>query len=227
MQTVHPVSKGKEMVWSVKDDLLFFHNRVYMPDERSVREELLKQHHDDPLAGHFGTKRTTELLSRSYYWPNMEKEVHDYIRTCAVCQRAKVPQQKPYSELSSLPVPEGPLREWTMDFITQLPLSRCSQTGAVSDAILVLVDRYSKLACYIPAQGNWSAIDLANTFHAEFICRFGTPEGIVSDRGSLFTSAYWSELMYQLSSVRRLSTAYHLQTDGQTERQNQTLEHYL
>ena len=98
-RTVHPVSKGKEMAWSVKDDLLFFHNRVYVPDERSVREELLKQHHDDPLAGHFGTKRTTELLSRSYYWPNMEKEVHDYIRTCAVCQRAKVPRQKPYGEL--------------------------------------------------------------------------------------------------------------------------------
>ena len=219
--------RGREVGWNVQNDLLHFRNRVYVPDERSVREELLRQHHDDPRAGHFGTKRTTEMLSRHYYWPNMEAEVNDYVRTCAICQRTKAPRRKPYGEMKPLPVPEKPLQEWTMDFITQLPASRCSQTASVYDAILVLVDRYSKLARYIPARGNWSAVDLANAFHAEFVCRFGTPEGIVSDRGSLFTSAYWSELMYQLSTTRRLSTAYHPQTDGQTERQNQTLEHYL
>ncbi|RMZ81808.1 hypothetical protein DV738_g2027, partial [Chaetothyriales sp. CBS 135597] len=97
----------------------------------------------------------------------------------------------------------------------------------VFDAILVVVDRYTKAVCYLSARKDWNAEDLVEAFLREVICRFGTPAGIVTDRGSLFTSAFWSALCYNLKMQRKLSTAFHPQTDGQTERQNQVLEHYL
>jgi hypothetical protein len=97
----------------------------------------------------------------------------------------------------------------------------------VYDSILVVVDRYTKTARYIPCNKTCTAEELATLFYTEIVCRYGIPKGIVSDRGSVFTSAYWSSFCYEAHMKRRLSTAYHPQTDGQTERQNQTLEQYL
>jgi len=115
--------------------------------------------------------------------------------------------------------------ELTMDFITGLPPS--SDGHCAYDAILVIVDRYSKMARYVPALKTWTALDVAEMFFKEVVCRYGVPKGIVSDRGSVFTSEYWGEICYQTQMIRKLSTAFHPQTDGQTERQNQSLEHYL
>lgn len=112
-----------------------------------------------------------------------------------------------------------------MDFITDLPPSKAR--GCVSDAILVIVDRYSKMALYIAAEKTWKAEDLADAFIERVLSRFGTPKGIVSDRGSLFISRMWGEICAVVKLKRRLSTAFHPQSDGQTERQNQTLETYL
>ena len=95
------------------------------------------------------------------------------------------------------------------------------------DLILIVVDRYTKMAVYIATTKRCTSAELANLLEERVITRFGAPEGIVSDRGSVFTSAFWSEFCYTAKIKRRLSTAFHPQTDGQTERQNQTLEHYL
>lgn len=112
-----------------------------------------------------------------------------------------------------------------MDFITGLPPSK--RDNCVYDAILVIVDRYSKMVLYIPACKTWTAQDFTRVFTDCVVCKHGVPKEIVSDRGSIFTSAFWSEICFQLRIARRLSTAFHPQTDGQTERQNQVLEHYL
>ena len=112
-----------------------------------------------------------------------------------------------------------------MDFITDLLPSKAR--GCVLDAILVIVDRYSKMALYIAAEKTWKAEDLADAFIKRVLSRFGTPKGIVSDRGSLFISRMWGEICAVVKLKRRLSTAFHPQSDGQTERQNQTLETYL
>ena len=205
--------------------LLFHSEQLYVPEEVSVRAEILKQHHDDVLAGHFGIERTLELVARKYYWISMIKDVKAYVASCDVCQRVKVPQHCPYGELQALPQPERPWQQVTMDFITGLPPSK--RRGCVYDAILVIVDRYTKMARYITTTKTVTAVELAELFYEEVICRFGVPKGAVSDRGSVFTSAFWSEMCYYLKMKRRLSTAFHPQTDGQTERQNQTLEHYL
>ncbi len=207
------------------DELLRYRNRIYVPQEPSVRTEILTTHHDSMLAGHFGVKKTYDLVFRYFFWPELRNDVETYIKTCAVCQRTKSPRRLPIGKLSSLPVPEQVLEEITLDFITGLPPSK--HRKEVFDSILVIVDRLSKLALYIPANKDWKARDFSESFERNFISKYGIPKGIVSDRGSLFTSAFWTEICYQAQIRRRLSTAYHPQTDGQTERQNQTLEQYL
>ena len=112
-----------------------------------------------------------------------------------------------------------------MDFITDLPLSK--REGCVYDAILVVVCRFSKMCLYVPTNKTCTSVELGRIVIDEVICRFGVPDGIVSDRGSVFTSAYWEEFCVEAQVSRKLSTAFHPQTDGQTERQNQTLEQYL
>jgi transposase InsO family protein len=212
--------------WSFDDaGGLRFKNRVYVPPEPALRAELLKTYHDDPLAGHFGRAKTVELLARSYHWLNMEQDVKEYINSCVVCQGSKSLKQRPAGELHPLPQPAGPWQELTMDFVTGLPVSR--RNGVVYDAILVIVDRYTKMARYIPCQKTTTAIDLADLFIHEVVRFFGLPSGIVSDRGSVFTSQFWADICFIAKVKRRLSTAFHPQTDGQTERQNQTLEQYL
>ena len=212
--------------WTVDSQgLLHYNGRLYVPEEASVREELLKRHHDDPLAGHFGVEKTSELIGRKYFWKSMKADIKEYVDSCDICQRVKVKHHRPYGELYALPIPSGPWKEITMDFITDLPPSKCR--GSVYDSILVIVDRYTKMACYLATTKKLNAVQLEELLMREIFLKFGAPEGIVTDRGTLFTSAFWSEVCYQMQTKRRLSTAFHPQTDGQTERQNQTLEHYL
>ena len=126
----------------------------------------------------------------------MSQDVKDYVASCDICQRVKVPRHCPYGSLTSLPQPEGPWQQIAMDFITGLPPSK--HKGIVYDAILVVIDCYTKMARYIPTIKTITAVDLAELFFEEIICRFGVPKGCVTDRGSVFISAYWSDLCYYL-----------------------------
>jgi len=198
---------------------------MYVPEEESLRQELISRHHDDRLAGHFGVEKTLELLKRKFYWGSIAKDVKGYISTCDICQRVRVTRHRPYGEMQALPLPAGPWQEITMDFIVKLPPSK--RGDSVSDSILVIVDRYTKMAKYFAVLETITAPQLAELFFDKIVTQYGTLKGIVTDRGSVFTSAFWSEVCFYAHVKRRLSTAFHLQTDGQTERQNQTLEHYL
>jgi hypothetical protein len=203
-------------------------------DPKSVLKHLTKDHekrnalmecHNWPMGGHFGVTRTYYKLKVKYYWENMLQDVKDWIHDCMVCKKAKAPRHAPYGLLNPLPVPDGPWKEVTMDFITDLPPS--SYLGQVYDQILVVVDRFSKMAHYIPFKGTWGAKDLAEVWMREIMRLHPTPARIISDRGPIMNSKYWDTFTHYLSSKRVLTTAYHPQTDGQTERQNQTLEQYL
>ena len=211
--------------WSDHDGVLKYEGRLYIPPVRAIREELLKRYHDDPYAGHFGALRTTELLKRRYHWPSMGDDVATYVKSCDICQKAKVKRHKPYGEMQPLPKPTRPWEEIAMDFMSGVPLSKRGEV--VYDAILVIVDRYSKMALYFPVQKTIKAAEVADILIDSIFTRFGFPKGIVSDRDPRFTSEFWSELCYYAKVKRRLSTAFHPQTDGQTERQNQTLQEYL
>jgi len=209
-----------------QDGLWMREDKIMIPPVEALRQEIISVCHDDPHSSHFGHAKTTELVRRHYWWESVGEDVKRYVKTCATCQRTKVSRHKPYGELASLPRPSGPWQEISMDFVTDLPPSMDAE-GSSFDSILVVIDRYTKMALYIAARKTITADELSQVFVNRVVRSFGVPKGIVSDRGSVFTSKFWSALCYILGVKRRLSTAFHPQTDGQTERQNQTLEHYL
>jgi transposase InsO family protein len=220
-----PANERPEWItrWAEHNGFLHYEGKVYIPD--GVRLKAMDLCHDDPLAGHFGTKRTLELIRRQFYWPKMLQDVKGYVRSCQACARSKATRHKRFGVYTPLPVPKGPWTDLTLDFITELP--KGTYQGQSYDSILVVVDRFTKMSHYIPTRSTMKASDLAEVFLREIIRLHGVPESIVSDRGTLFTSEFWSTFCYYLGVKRKLSTAFHPQTDRQTERQNQTLEQYL
>ena len=214
---------GDDPDWNVSGGVLYHGTQAYLPSPS--RGEAMRSNHDDPHAGHFGYLRTLELVRRKYYWPGMSRDIKQYVRTCNACARSKAIRHKPHGQLQSLPAPQGVWKDLTMDFITDLPPA--GRKGHSYDAILVVVDRLSKMAMYIPTRKSLDAAGLADLFYRRIWKDYGVPTSIVTDRGTQFTSKFWSAFCYQLRIKRRLSTAFHPQTDGQTERQNQTLEQYL
>ena len=212
--------------WDLSPEgLVRFKGRLYVPAGANLRQKLLSLYHDDALAGHFGMNRTEELLRRKFHWVNLQNDVAEYVQSCAVCQGTAAPRHRPHGKLESLPIPSRPFSELSMDFITGLPPT--IQSGTLVDAILVVVDRFTKWSLFFAVPSTITSAELAELFHTEVELRFGPPDGIVSDRGAIFTSKFWSKLCYHGHVRLRLSTAFHPQTDGQTERMNQTLEHYL
>lgn len=207
-------------------DLLRYKGRLVIPDQGAMRTEILRRHHDDPRAGHMGSQKTLDLISRKFHWQGIAEDVREYVESCPTCQGIRVPRHRPYGKLQSLPLPSHPFQEISLDFITGLPPSTRSDGGNY-DAILVIVCRMTKFALFIPTTKKLRATELAALLYEHVESRFGTPEGIVSDRDKLITSKFWADLMKERAIRRRLSTAYHPQTDGQTERTHQTLEKYL
>jgi hypothetical protein len=195
---------------------------LHTPEEKA---KALEECHYDPLAGHFGARKTTEKVSRRYVWKGMRKDITDYCNGCLRCKRAVSAKHKPYGLLAPLPPPTRAWQEVTFDFITELPESRIS--GVTYDAIMVVVCRLTKMVHYIPARADWNGTELAQAWIREVIRLHGVPERIISDRGPLMNATHWETFNYYLNSRRVLTSAYHPETDGQTERQNQTLEQYL
>ena len=200
--------------------------KVWIPNDKALRMNILRKNHDDPMGGHYGTEKTAEVLKRKYFWPQLKSDVHEYISRCAACQLNKIRRHKPWGTLVPLPVPTTPWRHFSLDFVTDLPLSKDDQ-GNEYDSILVLVDRFTKYVRYLPVNKTITAQGIADVLLRQCFLKQGPPDTLLSDRGSVFTSQFWSDICYHLKIDHRLSTAFHPQTDGQTERQNQELETYL
>jgi transposase InsO family protein len=204
---------------------LTMHIGINVPDE--LQEQIIRQHHDDPVHGHPGITRTMELIRRNYEFKNMKDKITSYIKKCADCQRNKHSTHAPYGEMQPMELPTKPWTDISMDFVTGLPLSRDPATGLAYDAILVIVDRFTKYALFIPFRKDYTAVQLAHVLKDRLIRHYGIPKSIISDRDKLFTSNYWATLMAEIGTQRKLSTAYHPETDGQTERTNRTMKTYL
>ena len=183
--------------------------------------EILHSRHDAPAAGHPGRSRTFELVARDYVWDNMRKEIYNYVDRCDTCQRNKSPRHKPFGLLQPLPIPTRPWSSISMDFIVKLPKSKGF------DSIFVVVCRLTKQAHFIPCKESMSSSDLADLYINNIFKLHGLPDDIISDRGPVFRSKFWLSLLDELRIKSKLSSAFHPQTDGQTERVNQVLEQYL
>jgi hypothetical protein len=203
------------------DELLHFDGLVYVPNDLELQRRVIESCHDHPAAGHPGVARTYEMVTRDFWWPGMRKTIIRYVKNCDVCARIKPGRHAPYGFLRPLEVPQKRWDSISMDFIVGLPPSEGY------DSVLVVVDRLTKMAHFIPTTATIQPKDLARIFHDGFFRLHGLPQDITSDRGSLFTSAFWKALGKRLSIKGKLSTAFHPQTDGQTERTNAQLEQYI
>ncbi|MBW0470146.1 hypothetical protein O181_009861 [Austropuccinia psidii MF-1] len=201
--------------------LLLFKDRVVIPSNEELQLNILQKRHNSPFAGHPGQEKTLNLIKRDFYLAGMNQFIKDYVSSFQQCSRNKKINHKKFGLLKPLSIPSGPWNTLSMDFITQLPLSNNF------DSILVVVDRFSKTAIFILAYGAITALDLAQIFISHVFSKHGLPVSIMSDRGSLFVSSFWTQLCQKLKISRDLSTAFHPETDGQTERVNQILEQYL
>lgn len=183
---------------------------------------VLHECHDAPTGGHFGTAKTIDHICRQFVWPNMYDEIKQYVKTCLACQSNKPSSQLPIGLLQPLAIPPHPWHTVSMDLITQLP-----RTDTGYDAIYVVVCKLTKYVYYIPCLTADSAVDLADRFFKQVVRHRGVPKVIISDRDTRFTSIFWRSLWNLLGTQLSMSTAFHPQTDGQTERANRTLEEGL
>ena len=206
--------------FSFRGGLVLSNNLVYIL-EGSCRVCILSQCHDGSLAGHFGVAKTLELISRTYWWPQMWKLVKDFIKTCDICARSKTVHHRPYGLLRPLPLPDQSWSSIPMDFITDLPLSEGH------DSILVVVDRFTKMAHFIPCSKAISGLETTNLILANVVRLHGLPDDIISDRGAPFISHFWKRLFHILDTTTKLLMTFHPQIDGQMECVNQVLEQYL
>lgn len=206
---------------SERDGRLYYNDRLWIPVDTALRARLLHDHHNSPVAGHPGRAKTYELLFRRYYWPRMHSDVSRWVRNCHTCRRSKDTRDRLHGTLRTLPVPARPWTDVSVDFITGL------ETSHGFDAIMVVVDRLSKMRHFIPCRAECSAAAAARFFVDHVWKIHGLPSSIVSDRGPQFVSRFWDHLARRLRVRRNLSTSYHPQTDGQTERLNAILEAYL
>lgn len=209
--------------WNYENGLLLYRGKIYIPKSENdhLRRRIVQAHHDLPLAGHPGRWKTYELVSRNYWWPGMTTYVKNYVTGCDICQRMKNHPQQPYGPLQPNEVPEGPWEIITIDLITQLPESNGY------NAICVVVDRFTKRAHFFPITNEFSAKDLAQLLYERVWTQHGLPKQIISDRGTQFAASIFQEWCRMLGIESSMSTSYHPQTDGQTERVNQILEQYL
>jgi hypothetical protein len=195
-------------------------DKIYVP-AGILRDKILSECHSTPFSGHLGAHKTTEQVCRFFYWPAMLSAIRRFCRECSSCQRMKGTGKLPYGLLQPLPVPESPWESVSMDLVTDLPLS-CGH-----DAIVVFVDRLTKCIVLTPCSKTVTAPQLAQIFMDTVFRRFGMPTSIVSDRDPRFTSHFWKAVMSLLGTQLNMSTAYHPQSDGQTERANRTVEDML
>lgn len=195
-------------------------NQVVVP--ASLRTLIIAEHHDGALSGHQGCDRTKEAIRRGFWWHGWDADVATFIARCPQCQRNKASTAKPGGLLQPLPVPERAWDSVSMDFVTGLP-----RTDRGYDAIIVFVDRLSKMVHFAPTHTTCSAEQAFALFFDRVISQHGLPLDVVSDRDSRFTGHFWGAMMAMLRTKLRMSTAYHPQTDGQTERMNRVLEEAL
>nr|AAX96295.1 retrotransposon protein, putative, Ty3-gypsy sub-class [Oryza sativa Japonica Group]ABA91783.1 retrotransposon protein, putative, Ty3-gypsy subclass [Oryza sativa Japonica Group] len=196
--------------------------RLCVPDDKELKDLILTEAHQTQYSIHPGSTKMYQDLKEKFWWVSMRREIAEFVALCDVCQRVKAEHQRPAGLLQPLQIPEWKWEEIGMDFITGLP-----RTSSGHDSIWVVVDRLTKVAHFIPVHTTYTGKRLAELYLSRIICLHGVPKKIVSDRGSQFTSKFWQKLQEELGTRLNFSTAYHPQTDGQTERVNQILEDML
>ena len=201
--------------------MAYMEGRIYVPNNKDIKKEILKEHHDPADVGHLGQHRMQELIKRTYWWPGLKEDIKKYVQECIKCQQNKVQHQKKAGELHPLEIPEEPWQDISIDMIGPLPRSN------KMDAILVIMNRFTKMIRLKATTTNISSEEVAKIYRDEIWKIHGIPKTILSDCGPQFALKFMEDLTRVLGTKRKLSTAYHPQTDRQTERINQEIGTFL
>ena len=204
--------RGNE--WQIEEDLVLKEGKVYVPKDEELRAEVIQLHHDVLAAEHGGRWKTVELVTRNYWWPGVTRDVGKYVEECDLCQRMKNRTEKLVGKLKLSEIPKKPWMHPMVNFITKLPVV------AGKDAILVICDRLSKITHFVATTEGMSAEGLARLFWDNVWKLHGLPKSVVLDRGPQFVAELTKKLNRMLGIKMKLSTAFHPQMDGQTERMN-------
>ena len=193
---------------------------------KAIQIELIGRHYDNFLAGHFGIEKTGKFLAWKYFWLSLQHNVEAYVKGCDVYLASKAVRHKPYGDFQSLPVPIYWCKHLSMDFVTGLFILT-NWKGDSYNCILIIVDWLAKMVHYKPVKITINAASLAKVIIDIIVCNHGLSDSIVTNKGLIFTSKFWLLLCYFLTIKCWLFTAFHPQTDDQTERQKSTIEAYL
>ncbi|QRW20683.1 Retrotransposable element Tf2 protein [Rhizoctonia solani] len=206
--------------YQMEAGLLFYQGRIVVPDTGTLQTDLLRIFHNSPLAGHPGRQQTLELVSRNYYWPGIRADTYWHVDSCKICQQIRKPKYAPIPP-QPLELPSRPWQHISYNMIVNLP-----KDGAY-DSILVIVDSFTKYVILVECSKRLKAPKLADLFLQHVWKKYGMPEKTISDQGRVFNNKFLKALYKQLGIDPHFSSAYHPQSNGQTERVNPTVEHFL
>jgi Integrase zinc binding domain/dUTPase len=208
--------------WYKDDDgILFFQEKMLVPNRKDLRERVISQNHDTPITSHTSINGTLKQISRNYWWPTIRRDVQVYVQGCEVCQRTKARTQAKAAPLNPNEIPDQNWEIISTDLIGPLPESKGY------NAINVIVDRKTKQAHFIKTNTELSSEGQVKIFRDEIFKHHGLPRKVISDRGPQYISKFMTDLYSLLGIKGNPSTAFHPQTDGQTERINREVEQYL
>ena len=179
--------------WGKIDELIYFKNQLYIPNDEELQIMIAKGCHDSQIAGHFGQEKRIEIVCRDFYWKGLTNWINHYVRTCDECQHNKSPRLARFGLLQPVQVPFAAWMSISADFITQLPQSQ----GRTQ--IMVVVDGFTKMAHFIGLEQNATAKDVANVFLREVWKLHGLPTEIISDMDAKFSGQFWESLCKSLN----------------------------
>lgn len=207
--------------FTLTQGIIRYKGRVWLGNNLPLQSKVISALHDSAIGGHSGFPVTYKRIKQLFYWKGMKSDILKFVQTCGTCQQAKPDRSRYPGLLSPLPIPPHAWHSISMDFIEGLPKS-----GSM-DCILVVVDRFSKYSHFLALSHPFSAAKVAKLFLDNIYKLHGMPDSIVSDRDRVFTSNFWQQLFTLTGTQLCMSSAYHPQSDGQTERVNQCIETYL
>ena len=214
--------------YSIKDNLIYKkindkEELLIIPDDKDLQDRIIYSEHDDVVKGHPGEFRTLKNIQRKYFWKNMHKSIHNYVKECQICQRTKARHAKSPGLLRQHMIPSGRWTEVTMDFITNLPTTIVGNYSS----IWTIVCRLTKRIKLLPVKDTTSTKELVLLWENQYINNHGIPEVIICDRDSRFTAQLWQDMMKFHNTKLKMSCGYRSETAGQAERIHRSIEDYF
>jgi hypothetical protein len=181
------------------DGILLYKNIIFVPNVQCLKQMILQEMHNVPYVGHSRYQKIVAVVKSHYFWPGMKREIIEYITRCMECQKVKAEHRHPAGFLQPLPIPEWKWEVVTMDFITGFP-----RIAKLHDSIMVVMDKFTKAAHFIPLKATHKAADVTDIFIKEVAQLHGIPKTIVSDRDPKFTSKFLERIVQRIQNESEL-----------------------